>query len=56
VGADIAKRYGVPADVVNIIASHHHEVEQMSAEAAIATHLRQVGEAVATRLGSDLTD
>ena len=37
VGADIAKRYGVPADVVNIIASHHHEVEQMSAEAAIAT-------------------
>ena len=37
VGADIAKRYGVPADVVNIIASHHHEEEQMSAEAAIAT-------------------
>jgi len=37
VGADIAKRYGVPADVVNIIASHHHETEQMSAEAAIAT-------------------
>ena len=37
VGADIAKRYGVPADVVNIIASHHHEVEQMSVEAAIAT-------------------
>ena len=27
-----------------------------AAEAAIATHLRQVGEAVATRLGSDLTD
>ena len=37
VGADIAKRYGVPADVVNIIASHHHETEQMSVEAAIAT-------------------
>jgi len=37
VGADIARRYGVPADVVNIIASHHHEEEQMSAEAAIAT-------------------
>jgi ribonucrease Y len=37
VGADIAKRYGVPAEVVNIIASHHHEVDQLSAEAAIAT-------------------
>ena len=37
VGADIAKRYGVPAEVVNIIASHHHEVEQLSVEAAIAT-------------------
>ena len=37
VGADIAKRYSVPADVVNIIASHHHETEQMSVEAAIAT-------------------
>ncbi|MCU0507926.1 MAG: ribonuclease Y [Anaerolineae bacterium] len=37
VGADIAKRYGVPADVVNIIASHHHEVDQLSVEAAIAT-------------------
>jgi ribonuclease Y len=37
VGADIAKRYGVPADVVNIIASHHHETEQLSVEAAIAT-------------------
>jgi ribonuclease Y len=37
VGADIAKRYGVPADVVNIIASHHHETDQMSIEAAIAT-------------------
>ncbi len=37
VGADIAKRYGVPADVVNIIASHHHETEQLTVEAAIAT-------------------
>jgi ribonuclease Y len=37
IGADIAKRYGVPAEVVNIIASHHHEVEMQSVEAAIAT-------------------
>ncbi len=37
VGADIAKRYNVPADVVNIIASHHHEAEQQSVEAIIAT-------------------
>jgi len=37
VGADLAKRYGVPSDVVNIIASHHHEVEQQSVEAVIAT-------------------
>ena len=37
VGADIAKRYGVPAEVVNIIASHHHETEQLTVEAAIAT-------------------
>jgi ribonuclease Y len=35
VGADIAKRYGVPAEVVNIIASHHHEIEQQSVEAVI---------------------
>jgi ribonuclease Y len=34
-GAEIAKRYGVPAKVVNAIASHHHEVEQESVEAAI---------------------
>lgn len=34
-GAEIAKRYGVPARVVNAIASHHHEVEQESVEAAI---------------------
>jgi len=37
VGAEIAKRYGVPAEVVNIIASHHHEVDQQSVEAVIAT-------------------
>ena len=30
--------------------------DPQAAEAAIATHLRQVGEAVATRLGSGLTD
>jgi ribonuclease Y len=34
-GADFAKRYGVPAAVVNIIASHHHEDEQQSLEAVI---------------------
>ncbi len=37
VGAEIAKRYGVPPEVVNIIASHHHEVEQQSVEAMIAS-------------------
>ncbi len=37
VGAEIAKRYGVPPEVVNIIASHHHEVDQLSVEAVIAT-------------------
>lgn len=35
IGAEFAKRYGVPAKVVNIIASHHHEVEQESVEAII---------------------
>lgn len=34
-GAEFAKRYGVSAKVVNAIASHHHEVEQESVEAAI---------------------
>jgi ribonuclease Y len=34
-GAEIAKRYGVSDKVVNAIASHHHEVEQESVEAAI---------------------
>ena len=34
-GAEIAKRYGLSQDVVNAIASHHHEIEQESIEAAI---------------------
>ncbi len=34
-GAEFAKRYGVNAKVVNAIASHHHEVEQETVEAAI---------------------
>ena len=35
IGADFAKRYGVNQAVVNVIASHHHEVEQESVEAVI---------------------
>lgn len=35
IGAEFAKRYGVQAKVVNMIASHHHEVEQESVEAVI---------------------
>jgi ribonuclease Y len=35
-GAEYAKRYGVNMQVVNAIASHHHEVEQESIEAIIA--------------------
>ncbi len=34
-GAEVAKRYGVHPKIVNTIASHHHEVEQESVEAAI---------------------
>jgi ribonucrease Y len=34
-GAEFAKRFNVPAKVVNTIASHHHEVEQESVEAII---------------------
>lgn len=34
-GAEIAKRYGASDKVVNAIASHHHEVEQETVEAAI---------------------
>lgn len=36
IGAEFAKRHGVHAKVVNVIASHHHEVEQESVEAVIA--------------------
>jgi len=35
IGADFAKRHGVSDIVVNAIASHHHEVEQLSVEAVI---------------------
>ena len=35
IGAEFAKRYGVHSKVVNAIASHHHEVEQETVEAAI---------------------
>jgi ribonuclease Y len=34
-GAELARRYGVNPKVVNAIASHHHEVEQETVEAAI---------------------
>lgn len=36
IGAEFARRYGVSPRVVNVIASHHHEVEQESVEAVIA--------------------
>lgn len=35
IGADIARRYGLPPKVVNAIASHHHEEEQLSVEAVL---------------------
>jgi ribonuclease Y len=35
IGAEFAKRHGISPKVVNIIASHHHEVEQESVEAVI---------------------
>ncbi|HRI56517.1 MAG: ribonuclease Y [Anaerolinea sp.] len=35
VGADIARRYGVPPKVVNIIAAHHHDVEPETLEAIL---------------------
>jgi ribonuclease Y len=35
IGAEFAKRFKVPAIVVNAIASHHHEIEQESIEAII---------------------
>jgi ribonuclease Y len=34
-GAEFARRYGISKQVVNIIASHHHEVEQENVEAVI---------------------
>jgi ribonuclease Y len=34
-GAEFARRFGVPEPVVNAIASHHHEVDQESVEAII---------------------
>lgn len=35
IGADLCRRYGVPEAVINCIASHHHEAEQLSLEAII---------------------
>jgi ribonuclease Y len=35
IGAEFARRYGVHSKVINIIASHHHEVDQESVEAVI---------------------
>ncbi len=35
IGAEFAQRFGVNSKVVNVIASHHHEVEQESVEAVI---------------------
>ncbi|HSR48290.1 MAG TPA: ribonuclease Y [Anaerolineales bacterium] len=35
IGAEFARRYGVPPKVVNAIASHHHEIDQESVEAVI---------------------
>ena len=35
IGAEFCKRYGVNPTIVNMIASHHHEVDQESVEAVI---------------------
>lgn len=35
IGAELARRYGVPPLVINAIAAHHHEVEQETLEAVI---------------------
>jgi ribonuclease Y len=35
IGADVCKRCGVRAEVINCVAAHHHEVEQESLEAVI---------------------
>ena len=36
IGAEFAERHGIGPRVVNVIASHHHEVDQESVEAVIA--------------------
>jgi ribonuclease Y len=36
IGAEFARRYNVHPRIVNVIASHHHEVDQESVEAVIA--------------------
>ena len=35
IGAEILRRYGLPAKVVNAVASHHHEEEQQTVEAVL---------------------
>ncbi len=35
IGAELARRYGVPAAVINCIESHHHEAEQQTLESVI---------------------
>jgi ribonuclease Y len=35
IGGDFCRRHGVSEDVVNVIVSHHHEIEQDSVEAVI---------------------
>lgn len=35
IGADFCRRYGLNENIVNVIESHHHEVEQESVEAVI---------------------
>jgi ribonuclease Y len=35
IGAEFAQRFGVNSKVVNVIASHHHEIDQESVEAVI---------------------
>jgi ribonuclease Y len=37
IGGDIARKYGVPENVCNIIASHHGEMEPKSVEAVLVT-------------------
>jgi ribonuclease Y len=35
IGADICRRYGIPAEVIMCVEAHHHEAEQESIEAVI---------------------